>query len=204
MAPGHHSAQATCEPERSTPSKSPPSILWARSASQFPSAAFGAPLKLQPQPGSQLQNSRYVPESFQSAMSDVALADYLPSSLSLRRAYSLRRGTSSHAPGRTEVGTVPRTSSRLAGSKRILSGGLSLKPDRLNEPAPDYAKRPDDRGGGHASDQRGEIEDVRRCARPTSVATSRRHLCVAVQNRYPPHSTRAEHAPSLGRPMPAT
>src|SRR5437588_6029981 len=77
MAPGHHSAQATCEPERSTPSKSPPSILWARSAWQFPSAEFGAPLKLQPQPGSQLQNSRYVPESFQSAISDVALADYL-------------------------------------------------------------------------------------------------------------------------------
>src|SRR5437868_13550413 len=100
MAPGHHSAQATCEPERWTPSKSPSSILWARSAWQFPSAEFGAPLKLQPQPGSQLQNSRYVPESFQSAMSDVALADYLPSSLSLRRAYSLRRGTSSHAPGR--------------------------------------------------------------------------------------------------------
>src|SRR6478672_11701626 len=38
------------------------------SAWQFPSAEFGEPLKLQPQPGSQLQNSRYVPESVQSAM----------------------------------------------------------------------------------------------------------------------------------------
>src|SRR3954465_5461874 len=107
MAPGHQSAHATWEPVRSSPSKPPSSIRWAMSAWQFPSAEFGAPLKLQPQPGSQLQNSRYVPESFQSAMSDVAPADYLPSSLSLRRAYSLRRGTSSHAPERTEVGTFP-------------------------------------------------------------------------------------------------
>src|SRR5256886_4547454 len=38
------------------------------SAWQFPSTEFGEPLKLQPQPGSQLQNSRYVPESAQSAM----------------------------------------------------------------------------------------------------------------------------------------
>src|SRR2546430_10926799 len=139
MAPGHHSAQATCEPERSTPSKSPPSILWARSAWQFPSAEFGAPLKLQPQPGSQLQNSRYVPESFQSAISDVALADYLPSSLSLRRAYSLRRGTSSHAPGQTEVGTVRGQAPVWLVRNSSGPGGLSLKPDRLNEPAPDYA-----------------------------------------------------------------
>src|SRR6266576_7163054 len=39
------------------------------SAWQFPSAEFGEPLKLQPQPGSQLQNSRYVPEIVQVAIS---------------------------------------------------------------------------------------------------------------------------------------
>src|SRR6185436_8007809 len=49
-------------------SKPPSSTRWAMSAWQFPSAEFGEPLKLQPQPGSQLQNSRYVPESVQSAI----------------------------------------------------------------------------------------------------------------------------------------
>ena len=41
----------------------------AERARQFPSAEFGKPLKLQPQPGSQLQNSRYVPEIAQLVIS---------------------------------------------------------------------------------------------------------------------------------------
>src|SRR5437870_2965209 len=36
---------------------------------EFPSAEFGEPLKLQPQPGSQLQSSRYVPEIVQLVIS---------------------------------------------------------------------------------------------------------------------------------------
>ena len=61
IAPGHQSAQETFAPARSTPSKLPSSITWLITAWQLPSGELGTPRKLQPQPGSQLQNSRYVP-----------------------------------------------------------------------------------------------------------------------------------------------
>jgi hypothetical protein len=48
-------------PPRSTPFAPPFSIACASRASQFPSGEFGDPTKLQPQPGSQLHASRYVP-----------------------------------------------------------------------------------------------------------------------------------------------
>jgi len=71
---------------------------------------------------------------------------------------------------------------------------------QLDESAANDAKRPDDRCRGHASNQRGQIEDVRRCAGPARVATRRRHFCIAVQERHPPGSARSEHPRSLGRP----
>ena len=46
---------------RPTPLALPSSIACASRASQFPSGEFGDPTKLQPQPGSQLHASRYVP-----------------------------------------------------------------------------------------------------------------------------------------------
>src|SRR5437660_12650075 len=68
------------------------------SAWQFPSTEFGEPLKLQPQPGSQLQNSRYVPESVQPAM------PLLLGSLS-RRAYSSVAALPSQVQGPGPRGT---------------------------------------------------------------------------------------------------
>jgi len=61
IAPGHQSAHTTFAPPRSTPLALPSSIACASRASQFPSGEFGDPTKLQPQPGSQLHASRYVP-----------------------------------------------------------------------------------------------------------------------------------------------
>src|SRR5437764_10216187 len=52
-------------PASSRSSYLPSSIRFATNASQLPSGDVGDPLKLQPHPGSQLQNSTYVPRRFQ-------------------------------------------------------------------------------------------------------------------------------------------
>src|SRR5262245_59842131 len=64
IAPGH---QSTLAPARSSPSREPSSTTWLITAWQLPSGELGTPRKLHPQPGSQLQNSRYVPRILLSA-----------------------------------------------------------------------------------------------------------------------------------------
>ena len=58
IAPGHQSAHDALAPTKSVLSELPLSIKWVIRAWQLPSGEFGKPRKLQPQPGSQLQNSR--------------------------------------------------------------------------------------------------------------------------------------------------